>query len=84
MVGESEQPRAVHPEQVLTELCLLLEDYSPSWYTEKQRDRVLAARRLPTTVLWELVALLEDYGPSWYTQEEHDRALAALRVRWSN
>ena len=38
----SEDPRAV-----LEDLFLLLEDYSPTWYTDEQRDRVLSALTLP-------------------------------------
>jgi hypothetical protein len=70
----------VSPHEVLTELSGLLEEYAPTWYTEEQRDRALAARRLPTEVLLELVALLEEYAPTWYTEKQRDRALAALRV----
>jgi hypothetical protein len=76
----SPQLQSVNPNEVLTELCALLEEYAPTWYTEKQRDRALAARRLPTEVLLELVALLEEYAPTWYTEKQRDRALAALRA----
>lgn len=76
----SVNPDAVNPNEVLMELCALLEEYAPTWYTEKQRDRALAARRLPTEVLLELVALLEEYAPTWYTDKQRDRALAALRA----
>jgi hypothetical protein len=31
------------PRTVLEDLFLLLEDYSPTWYTEAQRNRVLRA-----------------------------------------
>ena len=72
--------QSVNPHDVLTELCALLEKYAPTWYTEKQRDRALAAQRLPTEVLLELVALLEEYAPTWYTEKQRDRALAALRA----
>ena len=74
------QLQSVNPHEVLTELCALLEEYAPTWYTEKQRDRALAAQRLPTEVLLELVALLEEYAPTWYTEKQRDRALAALRA----
>jgi hypothetical protein len=71
----------VNPNEVLTELCVLLEEYAPSWYSEEQRERALAAReRLTSEVLLELFTLLEDYGPTWYAEEQRDRALAALRV----
>lgn len=76
----SQQPQSVNPNEVLVELCALLEEYAPTWYTEKQRDTALAARRLPTQALLELVALLEEYAPTWYTEERRDRALAALRA----
>ena len=76
----SRQLQSVNPDEVLTELCALLEEYAPTWYTEKQRDTALAARRLPTEVLLELVALLEEYAPTWYTEKQRDRALAALRA----
>jgi antitoxin component of MazEF toxin-antitoxin module len=59
---------------------VLLEEYSPRWYAEKQRNRALVARRPPKEVLFELVALLEEYSPSWYTEEQRDRAFAALRA----
>ena len=74
------QKVSVNPNEVLMELCTLLEKYAPTWYTEKQRDRALAAGRLPTEALLELVALLEEYAPTWYTEKQHDRALAALRA----
>ena len=35
--------RSVRPQEVLMELCALLDEYAPPWYTEKQRDRALAA-----------------------------------------
>ena len=70
----------VSPQEVLMELCALLEEYAPTWYTEEQRNRALAARRIPTEVLFELVALLEEYAPTWYTEKQRDSALAALRV----
>ena len=76
----SRRPRSVKPDEVLTELCALLEEYSPSWYTEEQRGRALAAGRLRTEVLLELVALLDEYAPTWYTEKQRDRALAALQV----
>lgn len=72
--------RSADPEEVLQELCSLLEEYSPTWYMEKQRQRALAALRLPTEVLLELVELLEEYAPTWYTEKQHKRALAALRA----
>lgn len=72
--------RSVDPTKALTELCLLLEDYAPTWYSEEQRGRALAARRLPAEALLELVVLLEEYAPTWYTEKQRDRALAALQV----
>jgi hypothetical protein len=77
---KSKQPRPANPKESSTELCVLVEEYSPSWYAEKQRDRALVARRPPREVLLELVALLEEYSPSWYTEERRDRAFAALRA----
>ena len=72
--------RSANPNEALTELCLLLEEYAPTWYTEEQRARALAARRLPAEALLELVVLLEEYAPTWYTEKQRDRALAALQV----
>jgi hypothetical protein len=72
--------RSVNPHEALTELCLLLEEYAPTWYTDEQRGRALAARRLPAETLLELVALIEEYAPTWYTEKQRDRALAALQV----
>jgi len=69
-----------NPLEILEELCVLLEDHAPTWYSEEQRNRVLVARRLPIEVLVELFALLEDYSPSWYTEEHHKRAISVLRV----
>lgn len=87
VVRRPKRPRPVNPNKVLAELYALLEEYSPRWYEEKQRDRALAALQLPKKVLPELVALLEDYAPVWYKEEQRDRALAALRVlatvKWS-
>lgn len=78
-MGDSEGLQSVNTTEVLGELCVLLEEYAPSWYSAKQRNRVLAALRLPTDVLVELCALLEDYAPSWYSEEKRNRALATLR-----
>jgi len=72
--------RSVNPHEALTELCVLLEEYAPTWYTEEQRGRALATRRLPAEILLELVALLEEYAPAWYTEKQRDRTLAALQV----
>ena len=74
--------RSVHPHEVLKELHSLLEEYRPMWYAEKQRERDLAALRLPTPpeALLELVSLLEEYAPTWYSEKQRDRALAALQV----
>ncbi len=72
--------RSVNPHEALTELCLLLEEYAPAWYTDEQRGRALAERQLPAGALLELVALLEEYAPTWYTEKQRDRALAALQV----
>lgn len=74
------EKRSVNPRRVLNELFTLLEEYSPPWYTEKQRDWALAATRLPEQVLVECVSLLEEYAPAWYTKKQRNRALAALRV----
>jgi hypothetical protein len=70
----------VHPIDVLAELSVLLEEYAPTWYSEKLRRRILAALRLPTDVLVELCALLEDYAPTWYTEQQRDRALDTLQA----
>ena len=74
------QNRSVNPKEVLKDLCALIEEYSPTWYTEKQRHSVLAASRRPAEVLLRLVALLEEYAPTWYTEKQRDMALAALRA----
>ena len=71
---------AVNLFESLEELCVLLEDHAPSWYSEEQHKRVSSARRLPIEVLVELYALLEDYSPTWYTEEHHDRAMSVLRA----
>ncbi len=43
---EGSEPRPVHPAVVLVELCELLEDYGPIWYSEELRARVFAALRI--------------------------------------
>lgn len=80
MVGYAEPPWSVNPAEVLQELCVLLEEYSPMWYTAQERHRAFMALGLSAEVLAELGALLEDYAPSWYTEAQHARALAALRA----
>ena len=45
-ITEPEKQQAVNPTEVLLELVSLLEDYSPTWYTKKQRDRAFAALRV--------------------------------------
>ena len=44
-VSNSRLLDSVNPADVFAELCELLEDFSPRWYTEEQRDRALAAVR---------------------------------------
>lgn len=39
----SKAPHTLNPRMVLEELFNLLEDYSPTWYTEDHRRRALAA-----------------------------------------
>ena len=70
----------VHPTDVLAELSVLLEEYAPSWYSERQRHRILAALRLPTEVLVEVCALLEDHSPTWYTDRQRGRTLGTLQA----
>lgn len=75
-----QQRRSVNVNKVLTELSRLLEDYSPTWYGEKQHDRVLDAQRPRAEVLLELVTLLEKYAPAWYTEKQRARVKDALRA----
>jgi hypothetical protein len=70
----------LHPTDVLAELSVLLEEYAPSWYSERQRHRILAALRLPTEVLVEVCALLEDHSPTWYTDRQRGRTLGTLQA----
>lgn len=37
------KPQLAEVTTALEELCVLLEDYSPAWYTEEQRMRALNA-----------------------------------------
>jgi hypothetical protein len=69
-----------HPADVLAELCVLLEEYAPTWYSKQLRCRVLKAIRLPTEVLVELCALLEDHAPTWYTKRQRRQALDVLQT----
>ena len=77
--GRPETPQ-VHPADVLAELSVLLEEYAPTWYSDRLRHRILAALRLPTDVLVELCALLEDHAPTWYTEQQRGRALGTLQA----
>jgi hypothetical protein len=70
----------VHPSEVLAQLCVLLEEYAPTWYEQRLRHRVLTALRLPTDVLVELCALLEDHAPTWYSEKQHARGLGVLKA----
>jgi hypothetical protein len=70
----------VNPSEVVVELCVLLEEYAPTWYEEGLRHRVLTALRLPTDVLVELCALLEDHAPTWYTEKQRMRALGVIQA----
>ena len=70
----------MHPADVLAQLCVLLDEYAPTWYSEKMRRRMLEAVRLPTEVLVEVCALLEDHAPIWYTERQRGRALGALQI----
>jgi hypothetical protein len=70
----------MHPADVLAELCVLLEQYAPNWYSAELHYRVLKATRLPTEVLVELCALLEDYAPTWYTERQRTRGLDVLQT----
>jgi|SRR5215467_8407549 len=69
-----------HPADVLADLSVLLEEYAPSWYSEKLRHRMLAALRLPTEVLVEVCALLEDHAPTWYDDQQRGRTLGTLQA----
>lgn len=46
-ITEPEKLQAVNATEVLLELIGLLEDYAPTWYTKKHRDRAFAALRVP-------------------------------------
>jgi hypothetical protein len=70
----------VHPTDVLAELSVLLEEYAPPWYSERQRNRILVALRLPTEVLVEVCALLEDHAPTWYTDRQRGQTLGTLQA----
>jgi hypothetical protein len=74
------QTSQVHPTDVLAELSVLLEEYAPTWYSERLRHRILTALRLPTEVLVEACALLEDHAPTWYTDQQRGRALGTLQA----
>jgi hypothetical protein len=78
--AQSATTPSVHAADVLTGLCVLLEQYAPVWYSEDLRHRVLKAMRLPTEVLVELCALLEDHAPTWYTEYQRERALGVLQT----
>jgi hypothetical protein len=69
----------VNAAETLAEVSVLLEDYAPIWYTEKQHDQVLAALKIPAEILADLRDLLEDYAPIWYSQGLHDRMSAVIR-----
>ncbi|HYY72850.1 MAG TPA: hypothetical protein VE778_04595 [Candidatus Bathyarchaeia archaeon] len=45
-ITEPEKLQRVNPKEVFLELIAVLEDYSPTWYTKKQRDRAFAALRV--------------------------------------
>ena len=45
-LSNPEQLTLATPREVFTELCELLEEYSPSWYTEEERSRALTALRM--------------------------------------
>jgi hypothetical protein len=70
----------MHPTDVLAELSVLLEEYAPTWYSERLRHRIVAALRLPTEVLVEVCALLEDHAPTWYADRQRLQALGTLRA----
>ena len=72
--------RSLNAHQVLKELFILLEEYSPPWYADKQWDWASPATRLPEQVLLEWVSLLEEYAPVWYMKKQRNRAWAALRA----
>jgi len=75
-----QQASPLHLSDILAELSVLLEEYSPTWYSERLRHRILAALRLPTEALVEVCALLEDHAPTWYTDQQRGRALGSLHA----
>jgi hypothetical protein len=77
--GETAVTEQTHPADALAELCVLLEEYAPTWYSEQLHYRVLKAIRLQTEVLVELCALLEDHAPTWYTECQRTRVLEVLQ-----
>src|SRR5436309_1452605 len=78
--GQTAVTEQMHPADVLAELCVTLEEYAPTWYSEQLHYRVLKAIRLPTEVLMELCALLEDHAPTWYTKCQRTRVLDVLQT----
>ncbi len=78
--GQTTVTEQMHPADALAELCVLLEEYAPTWYSEQLHYRVLRAIRLPAEVLVELCALLEDHAPIWYTKCQRTRVLDVLQT----
>ena len=69
-----------NPLDTLEELCILLEDHAPSWYSG---DTAQAGLGCPQTThggfggslrLWKTIVR------AWYTEEQHNRAISVLRA----
>ena len=70
---EGSKALPAHPAVVLVELCELLEDYGPLWYSEELRARVFAALRI----------LLDSLQPENHTSTGVTNSVVPPRIKKS-
>jgi len=78
-VGNSELRGPVNPADVFAELCALLDEFSPCWYTEELRDRALAAVRNLPRILDQTRRNSTSYLMSKWRQPESDMPTSGTR-----
>ena len=74
----AKEPTLERVELAVREQFRLLDTYAPSWFSQAQHERTVAALREGgeslRVVFSELCELLEQYGPGWFSEDHHKEA----------
>jgi hypothetical protein len=78
------EARRLQLENIVRELCELLETYAPPWYTRAHSERANLAlqggQESLAKIFNELYDLLEKYAPAWYSEGQHKRAQCVAQL----